>query len=63
MNVRITLDCPTHFLPRLEQSLARANLAIEPVIKNGTQRWQLTHRTSLARPSIPETVIAAAEVM
>lgn len=56
----MTIDIPTHFLPRLENSLQRAGLKIEPYIKGGLQRWQLAPRGAIDKASIPDTIIAAA---
>jgi hypothetical protein len=57
VNVRITLDIPTHWLPRLENSLARAGLQIQPYIKHGLQRWTLAAKSNMSQPSIPDTLL------
>ena len=57
----MTIDIPVHYLPTLERSLGKQGLAIRPYIKHGVQRWQLAPREP-GRDSIPQTLVAAAEV-
>jgi len=55
----MTIDIPTHYLPRLEQALQRSGLQIQPYIKGGFQRWQLAPRSSTQATCVPDTIIAA----